>query len=388
MASIVIAQGGGPTAVINQTLCGVIATARKRDPSLRILGARHGVRGLVGKDMVDLTGLSDSDIVRLGNTPSAALGSARDKPDAKACDSIFTALKGVDARAFVFIGGNDTASTMELLRSRAADNCRFVHAPKTIDNDLVGSDHTPGFISAGSFVAHAFTSVDLDVRAFRGIYVAVVMGRHAGFLSAAPSAWQQGPDDAPHLIYSPERPFSVEQFLQDVAAVHDRLGRCVVSMSEGVQDENGTPFVEALSHAAGGVTERDDHGNVQLTGGDLGMEIQRVLKARFPKARTRVDTLGYLPRGFLGAIDATDQREAFAAGALAAETAFTASGSVALTFDGERTVPKVLPLVEVAGLTRHMPDAFFADAHTISEEGRRYFRRLLPARPEIFPPFV
>ena len=388
MASIVIAQGGGPTAVINQTLAGAVATARRLDPSLKILGAKHGVRGLVARDVVDLTGLSDADLARLGNTPSASLGSTRDKPDAKATGAILGALDELDARGFIYIGGNDTSGTLELLRRASSGACRFVHAPKTIDNDLMENDHTPGFISAGSFVAHAFASVDLDVRAFKGIYAAVVMGRHAGFLTAAPAAWQREPDDAPHLVYAPERHFSVERFLDEVAAVHDRLGRCVVSISEGVQTEEGLPFVEALAHAQGGVVERDQHGNVQLTGGDLGMEIGRVLKARFPQARTRVDTLGYLPRGFLGTTDATDAREAHMAGAHGAETVFERSGSVALQFDGERTAPAVVPLDAVAARTRHMPETFFDGVSAISEEGRRYFRRLLPPRPDIFPPFV
>ena len=192
----------------------------------------------------------------------------------------------------------------------------------------------------------------------------------------------------PHLIYPPEKHFSVARFLDDVAAVYDRIGRCVVSVSEGVQDENGLPFVEALSRAAGGVVERDAHGNVQLTGGDLGMELQRVLKARFPKLRTRVDTLGYMPRGFIGLIDANDQREAHAAGAFAAETAFAESGSVALQFDGERTAPVLVPLSSVAARTRHMPDGYFEKTGAISAEGRAYFRRLLPPRPDLFTPFV
>ncbi len=118
------------------------------------------------------------------------------------------------------------------------------------------------------------------------------------------------------------------------------------------------------------------------------MEMQRVLKARFPKARTRVDTLGYLPRGFLGLVDPTDRREAFAAGVFAAETAMTESGSVAMQFDGERTTPKLVPLDRVAGRTRHMPDSFFDGATALSDEGRRYFRRLLPPRPDLFTPFV
>lgn len=386
MTSIVIAQGGGPTAVINQTLAGAIRAARRLDPGLRILGARHGVRGLVGRDVADLTRLGEADLVRLGDTPGSALGSTRDKPDPKSCDAILAALEALEARAFVYIGGNDTAGTLELLRARSTGACRFVHAPKTIDNDLVANDHVPGFISAATFVAQAFASVDLDVRALGGIYVGIVMGRHAGFLTASPAGWQTGPDAPPHLVYVPEKPFDIARFLDDVAAVHGRLGRCVVALSEGVRDETGRALAEAL--AAGGVAERDAHGNVQLTGGDLGVELQRALKARFPKARTRVDTFGYLPRGFLGVIDPTDRAEAFAAGAFAAERAFSESGSVALDFDGVRTTPKIVPLDVVAGRTRHMPDAFFEGPCAVSEEGRRYFRRLLPPRPDLFPPFV
>jgi 6-phosphofructokinase 1 len=386
MRSIIIAQGGGPSAVINQTLCGVITAARRSDPNLRILGARFGVRGLAGRDVVDLTSIDQSDLIRLGNTPNSALGSTRDKPEAKSCDVILDSLEALDARAFVYIGGNDTAGTLELLRARSSGSCCFVHAPKTIDNDLMANDHVPGFISAGTFVANAFASMDLDFRAMPGIYVAIVMGRHAGFLTASPSAWQEGPDDAPHLVYVPETPFSLDQFLDDVAGVIARLGRCVVAMSEGIQDQAGRPVAETL--AAGGSLERDAHGNVQLTGGDLGVEIQKALKARFPKARARVDTYGYLPRSYLGTIDPTDRREAFSAGAFAAETAFSQSGSVVLDFDGEHTSPKLVPLDAVAGRTRRMPATFFASHSTIANEGRDYFRRLLPPRPDIFAPFV
>ena len=385
MPSIVIAQGGGPTAVINQTLCGAILAARKHGPSLRILGARYGVRGLKAGNVVDLTAIPEADLYRLGNTPNSALGSTRDKPDSGACSDILAALNRLDARAFVYIGGNDTAGTLELLRQQSSGPCHFVHAPKTIDNDLMENDHVPGFISAAAFVANALISVDLDFRAMPGIYVAIVMGRHAGFLAAAAAGWQQSSDDAPHLIYTPEQPFSVAQFLDDVDAVYTRLGRCIVSMSEGVQDETGRPLAEAL---AGEAAERDAHGNLQLTGGDLGIEIQKALKSRFPKARARVDTLGYLPRGYIGVIDETDRKEAFDTGAFAAQCALIGSGSVVLHYDGHRTEPQIVPLVRVAGKTRHMPDDFFAGSNVVSDEGRRYFRRLLPKRPDIFLPFV
>ena len=385
MPSIVIAQGGGPTAVINQTLCGAILAARRHDPSLRILGARYGVRGLTTGDVVDLTAIPEDQLRRLANTPNSALGSTRDKPDAGACADILAGLDRLDARAFVYIGGNDTAGTLDLLRQRSSGACHFVHAPKTIDNDLVANDHVPGFISAATFVANALVSLELDFRAMPGIYVAIVMGRHAGFLAAAASGWQQSPDDAPHLIYTPEQPFSVPQFLDEVAAVHARLGHCIVSMSEGVQDAAGRPLAEAL---AGAAIEHDAHGNLQLSGGDLGTAIQQALKSRFPKVRARVDTLGYLPRSYIGVIDATDRNEAYAAGAYAAQCAMTGSGSVVLHYDGERVEPRLVPLDRVAGKTRLMPGEFFAGSHAISDEGRRYFRRLLPERPDVFPPFV
>ncbi|WP_413988722.1 diphosphate--fructose-6-phosphate 1-phosphotransferase [Labrys okinawensis] len=386
MSSIVIAQGGGPTAVINQTLCGAIVAARRHDPSLRILGARHGVRGLTKGDLVDLNQLSEADLLRLAHTPNSGLGSTRDKPDADYCEKILAALQKVEARAFVYIGGNDTAGTLDILSRQSTGSCSFVHAPKTIDNDLMENDHVPGFISAAAFVAKAFVSVDLDFRAMTGIYVAIVMGRHAGFLSAAAAGWQRSADEAPHLIYSPEKPFSVAQFLDDVDAIYTRTGHCIVSMSEGVQDETGRPLAEVL---AAGALEHDAHGNVQLSGGDLGIEIQRALKERFPKARTRVDTLGYLLRGYIGVIDETDAKEAFEAGAFAAQSAFTAgSGSVVLHYDGHRTTPRIVSLDQVAGRTRHMPDSFFAGSNAISPEGRRYFQRLLPKRPDIFTPFV
>jgi 6-phosphofructokinase len=125
-----------------------------------------------------------------------------------------------------------------------------VHAPKTIDNDLMENDHVPGFISAAAFVANAHVSMDLDFRAMPGIYVAIVMGRHAGFLAAA-AGWQQSPDDAPNLIYTPEKPFSVVQFLDEVDAVYARLGRCIVSMSEGMQDEAGRPLAEGAGERGG-----------------------------------------------------------------------------------------------------------------------------------------
>ena len=170
-ATFVIAQGGGPTAVINQTLVGAVLEARRRHPGAKVLGARHGVRGIRDGDYVDLSAVPEAQLRLIAGTPSAALGSTRDKPDAAYCEVVLAGLKKVGADAFIYIGGNDTAGTQQILTEAAGGAMAFVHAPKTIDNDLVDNDHTPGFISAGEFVAAAFLSVDLDFRALPGVYV-------------------------------------------------------------------------------------------------------------------------------------------------------------------------------------------------------------------------
>lgn len=378
----VIAQGGGPTAVINQTVAGAALAARKRHPGARILGARHGVRGIRDGNFIDLTELSDGDLRRLAATPNAALGSTRDKPDAAYCARILEQLKAVSADAFIYIGGNDTAGTLQILEASGGKEMAFVHAPKTIDNDLVENDHTPGFISAGLFVANAFLSMDLDFRALPGIYIGIVMGRHAGFLTAASAAWRRQESDGPHLVYVPERPFSTERLIADVTEARDRFGRCIVAMSEGVTGEDGRPLLEILV----GNLERDAHGNVQLSTGDLGIAVQGVLTKAFPKVRARVDTFGYLPRAFSGTVGDVDRREAFACGAFAVEASESGSCSVTLQADGGQ---KAVPLAAVAGKTRLMPaDFLHASANRVADPGMAYLARLIPPPPDVFAPFL
>ena len=244
--TFVIAQGGGPTAVINQTMVGATLEIRKRHPRARVLGARHGVRGVRDGNYVVLSDLPKDQLLRIAGTPSAALGSTRDKPDAAYCDKVLAGLTKAGADAFIYIGGNDTSGTQQILTDAAGGKIAFVHAPKTIDNDLMENDHTPGFISAAEFVAGAFLSVDLDFRALPGVYVAIVMGRHAGFLTAASAAWRLDADSGPHLVYVPERAFSVKRFIDDVRAAVDRHKRCIVAVSEGVSTEDGRSLVETI----------------------------------------------------------------------------------------------------------------------------------------------
>lgn len=385
--TFVIAQGGGPTAVINQTMVGAALEARRRHPGSRVLGARHGVRGVRDGDYVDLSAIPEAELMRIAGTPGAALGSTRDKPDAAYCDLVLTGLKKAGADAFIYIGGNDTSGTQQILTDAAGGAMAFVHAPKTIDNDLEENDHTPGFISAAEFVAGAFLSVDLDFRALPGIYVAIVMGRHAGFLTAASAAWRIDGDSGPHLIYVPERAFSVPRFIDEVKHTMDRHKRCIVAVSEGVSTEDGRSLVETI--VGSDKVERDAHGNVKLSGSDLNRAFEQALAEKLPGKRARVDALGYMPRGYVGAISKVDQQEAYDAGAFAVGVAAEGGGSVALQFDGQKTVLRKVPLGNVAGKTRHMPDSYLTpDGNGLSAEGLAYMERLVPRKFDVGKPFV
>ena len=385
--TFVIAQGGGPTAVINQTMVGAALEVRKKHPGAKVLGSLHGVRGIRDGNYVDLSAIPEEQLRLIAGTPSAALGSTRDKPDAAYCELVLKGLQKVGADAFIYIGGNDTSGTQQILTDAADGKIAFVHAPKTIDNDLEENDHVPGFISAAEFVAGAFLSVDLDFRALPGIYVAIVMGRHAGFLTAASAAWRLDGDSGPHLIYVPERAFSTKRFIDDVRATLDRHQRCIVAVSEGVTTADGKALVESLVPPER--LERDQHGNVKLSGSDLTAALESTLAEGLPGKRARVDALGYMPRGYVGAINAVDAREAFDAGAFAVTVAGEGGGSVAVTYDGEKTVLKKVPLSNVAGKTRHMPADFMqGDANQLSEKGMAYLKRLVPEKYKVGKPFV
>src|SRR5580698_1052489 len=247
---LVIAQGGGPTAVINQSLAGAVLEARLFHQVERVYGARYGVRGIVNEDFVDLSAETRANLEAVAATPSSALGSTRDKPDLLYCRNILASLKAHGVAWFLYIGGNDTAETVRIVSEEAAKagyDLRCVHVPKTIDNDLMESDHAPGFPSAARFVAQAFMGADLDSRSLPGVYVAVVMGRNAGFLTAASAAARTVEGDGPHLIYMPERTFDQPKFLSEVKSVHDRFGRCVIALSEGIQDTAGAPLSVKLA---------------------------------------------------------------------------------------------------------------------------------------------
>jgi 6-phosphofructokinase 1 len=376
-----IAQGGGPTAVINQTLVGAVLEARKRDPKAKVLGARYGVRGIAAGDLIDLSAVGEADLMRIARTPSSALGSTRDKPDIAYCQKIFEVLRAHEIEHFFYIGGNDSADTVRIVSNEARQAgypLRCIHIPKTIDNDLVGNDHTPGFPSAARFVAQAFAGANLDNAALPGVYVGVVMGRHAGFLTAASALGKKFPDDGPHLIYVPERTFDLTRFLADVKATYERHGRCVIAVSEGIHDASGEPVATLLAKEI----ERDQHGNVQLSGtGALADLLCDEIKSKLGIKRVRGDTFGYLQRSFIGCVSDVDQREAREVGEKAVQFAMWGDrdGSVAIKRTGFYSVDyELMPLDQVAGKTRTMEDEFITESGTdVTDAFRLYLRPLL-----------
>jgi 6-phosphofructokinase len=404
-----IGQSGGPTAVINQSLAGVIEGLREglaaSGKVKRIIGMRHGVRGLVksGSDgLVDLTGIDKAKLDAIARTPSAALGSTRDKPDEAYCERILDGCRNNDIRYFFYIGGNDSADTCRIVSEKAATagyELRCFHVPKTIDNDLLENDHTPGFPSAARYVSLALMGDALDNASLGGIKINVIMGRNAGFLTAAASlargqaSNRAAPADrpAPHLIYLPEVPFSTDAFLADVEAVYAKLGRCQIAVSEGIRDETGAEIGPKLMRGAG---EVDAHGNVQLSGtGALGDGLADLVKSGLtPKGgkapRVRADTFGYIQRCWPHP-SPVDTAEARAVGRYAAELAAKGDASASVIIVRTGNAPDAYTsecaradLSAVARRTRHVPAEFISGSNDVSAAFYAYCRPLVGDLPQ------
>lgn len=394
----VIGQSGGPTCVINQSLVGVVQAIRSMPQVDKLLGARHGVKGIIKEDFIDLKAVPLATLDAVAVTPAAALGSTRDKPDEAYCEKIFNVFAKHNVRYFFYIGGNDSADTARIvneLSNKAGYELRVFHIPKTIDNDLRVTDHCPGYGSAARFVASAFMGDDRDSASLPGIKINVVMGRHAGWLTAASALGRMDETCGPHLVYLPEVPFSVPKFVEDVREVYGRLGRCQIAVSEGIADETGTPVTVNLAQRLGHRVERDSHGNVQLSGsgalGDfLSDFIKDQLKERYKALRVRADTFGYLQRSFAGFASPVDQAEARQAGQKAVEYAMAGDldGSVAFRRTGEGANYGVecfrAELADVARKTKDMPKEFIGqDGCSITDAFIQYALPLTGGLPVI-----
>ena len=391
----VVGQSGGPTSVINQSLVGVIEAARAYGHIDKLYGAKHGVRGVLNDDFIELDAVPQGQLDRIAETPSSALGSTRDKPDEEYCRNLFGKLKARDVRYFFYIGGNDSADTARIVREVAKSDgydLHVVHVPKTIDNDLRVHDHTPGFGSAAKFVTCAIMGDDFDNRSLPGIKIDVIMGRHAGFLTAASALARTSDGAGPHLIFVPERPVSQDDFVAAVEKAYAKHGRCVVAVSEGITAPDGRTYAE---HMASDDLAKDAHGNIQLSGsGALGDYLSGLvtegLQKPGQKLRVRADTFGYLQRSFAGFVSEVDASEARAVGRKAVEYSADANneqGSVVMLRTGEGSnygvEMKLEPLENVARLTKHMSDEFLTDDFAVTDAWYQYVRPLAGKLPNV-----
>jgi 6-phosphofructokinase 1 len=337
---------------------------------------------------------------QVARTPAAALGSVRHKPGKEECERIFDNFKKMNVRYFFYIGGNDSAETAYIVNGFAEEegyDLRVVHIPKTIDNDLLVTDHCPGYGSAARYVASAFLGDNEDNRALKGVKINVVMGRNAGFLTAASILGRQHPEDGPHLVYLPERPFDLDAFLADVERVYKERGRALIAVSEGISRQgihNLKPkekpeymvtwlrsFVtltlpeKYLPKGLSKAVEMDSHGNVSLSGSSvMGDILGLVVKSTLNMDRVRADTLGYPQRSFPLAVSETDAREAFKVGvdAVAAATGEGFNeGSIALrrvrNRGGYDVETFVTPLQTVQKETKSFPREWMTDDGRIDE---------------------
>jgi ATP-dependent phosphofructokinase / diphosphate-dependent phosphofructokinase len=382
-----IGQSGGPTAVINQSLVGVIETALASDRIQAVYGALHGIKGVLAEDLIDLGRESKETLEAVAATPCAALRSVRKKPTREECERALAIFKAHDVRYFFYIGGNDSAETANILNEIALAEryeLALFHVPKTIDNDLRVTDHCPGYGSAAKFVACASIGDDLDNRSLPGIKVNVIMGRHAGWLTAASTLARRREDDGPHLVYVPEVDFSLEAFIADADRIYSKLGRCLIAVSEGIHDAQGKPIFESK--------EVDAHGNVQLSGsGALGDWLADQIKAKLgSKLRVRADTYGYLQRSFAGVVSEVDASEAREVGRTAVRAAVSGDaphGSIVIRREGEGTAYRArferAELHDVAKVTRPLEPRYLKGKNDIAPEFSSYARPLVGRMPTV-----
>jgi ATP-dependent phosphofructokinase / diphosphate-dependent phosphofructokinase len=316
--NLVVGQSGGPTAVINNSLVGVIHEAMERDEIGEILGMSHGIAGILNEELADLRRETPETLELLRYTPASALGTVRYKVTPADYERILEIFMAYEVRYFFYIGGNDsmdTAHKMHLLAAHRGYELHSMGVPKTVDNDLAYTDHCPGFGSAARFVATAIRDTGYDTEAMGDsspVKFVEVMGRNAGWLTASSVLAKERPEDPPHLIYMPEQGVSMEQILSDVQSWYDRVGYCVAAVSEGLRGPNGEDLVTRSS------AEVDAFGHARL--GGLVEALEAAVNKRLG-LRARYDKPGHLQRSFASLQSRTDREEAYEVGRAAVRAA-------------------------------------------------------------------
>lgn len=364
-ANAMVMQSGGCTPVINRSLAGVVRQALAQPEILRVIGARHGLEGILKDELVDLGELSRAAWDRVSRTPAAALGSTRHKLQSNEVDAVLGSLDRHGIRFMFTIGGNDSAET-GLAISQAARHAgydlRVMNVPKTIDNDLVLTDHSPGYGSAARFVALATIGAGQDAQSMgqaSPITIIEVMGRDTGWLAASAALAKQRESDAPHLICVPEVPVTEERFLQHIEDAYRRYGFAVAVIAENTRGASGV---------LGGQAEPwfvDDFGHQYYDGPArylAGLVSQRL------KVRARYEKPGTIQRSFITATSQTDAGEAEQAGRASVRHAVAGHSDEIVTLirqPGPRYLctTGLAPLAQVAGRVQAMPEEYLDPAN-------------------------
>ncbi len=350
----VVAHGGGPTAVINASLAGLIEQRRRHAQITALYGARHGILGVLREDFIDLDRQPAELVEQIGRTPGSALGSCRHKVREDDYGRILEVFRAYRVRYFFYNGGNDSMDTawrVAELAQREGYELRVIGIPKTIDNDLAETDHCPGYGSAALFYACALRDIGADLRELPGrVTVVEVMGRDAGWLTAATALARREADDPPQLIYLPERPISAEKLLADVEAVYARLGYAVVAVCEGQRDEKGEPFGADMIAA---------DGFAHQLAGNLAHSLAQLIARRL-KLRARSEKPGLLGRSSAAFVSPTDRAEARLCGQAALEAALEGQSGRMVTLAREPGQPYrvrtgLVELERVANVERRFP---------------------------------
>lgn len=386
----IIGQSGGPTSVINASAYGVIDTALKSGVITQVLGAEHGIRGVLNDRLFDMGQEDPEELRLLKYTPSSALGSCRYKLADPTVDDtdykrILEVFKKHDVRYFFYNGGNDSMDTCNKINQYMQSvgyECRVMGVPKTIDNDLFGTDHCPGFASAAKYIATSMMEVYLDARVYDTgmIVIMEIMGRHAGWLAAA-SALAGEYGAGPDLIYLPEIDFDMPKFIEDVKRVYAKNGKCIVAVSEGIHYSDGGFVSEAK------VEKSDGFGHAQM--GGLASILSQVVKEE-TDAKVRGIELNLLQRCGAHLASETDIEESYMAGKAAVENAIAGINGRMIAFErGTQNgryacKTKLIPLMEVANVEKKIPrDWINEDGTGVNHKFIEYALPLIQGEPNL-----
>jgi len=379
--NLLIAQSGGPTAAINSSVCGIIVEAEQRGNIGGIYGAINGILGVLNEEIVDLRQEDPTTILNLRKTPSAALGSCRYKLSERDYTKLMEVFAAHNISYFLYAGGNDSMDTAHKVAQLAAERNYDLHVmgvPKTVDNDLMVTDHCPGYGSVARFNAIAVRDSGLDTEAIYTtdtVKIIETMGRDTGWITASTALGKDCPDSAPHLIYLPERPFVSGKFLEDVKSVYDRLGRVVICVCEGLKDEKGE-FVKASTKKI----DMDKFGHSQL--GGVADYLVNLISGKL-NLKARYDKPGTIQRVSMTCASQTDLEEAYRVGQIAISKAVDGETDKMVTLVRKGSDPYecetgLVELEEVALRTKKVPNEFISkDSNFVSKEFLEYAKPLI-----------